>query len=240
MHDSNNETFACYHSETDSVSDTCGGDRCRSADDCDRGQQCLDISMWWEGIGKPGVSCDYDATRCVTSAMAEAVLGVPSSALFPLCRDVSNFPGTCEQGWTPGGSYLAERVYGTGDSCPNGICDDGEYPNICAADCNCGDGECAPAEIGECIADCGECGDGNPDPWETPKTCPEDAVVEHGDGSCDPSEVITFPEDCGCGEASVAFRDFAAVCGDGLCQPGGPPSRDVRHLSARLRPGYAF
>jgi hypothetical protein len=110
---------------------------------------------------------------------------------------------------------------GQAGSCGNGTCDPGEYPATCPADCKCGDGVCAPAEVGNCVVDCGFCGNGLRDPWETPKTCPRDAPVAAGDGSCDASEVGTGSPDCGCGATSATFSDFAAVCGDGACSPGG-------------------
>jgi cysteine-rich repeat protein len=211
--------FVCYDASVGGPGQLCGGAHCFFEGECGSGEACVDTRPASTAV--PNTLCGIRDGRCVSNALAEANFGYPPSALIPACSD--GLPGSpmCAQGWSPGGPFGIEQIVRISGSCGDGVCGPGEYPATCPADCRCGDGVCSPSEIGTCYADCGMCGDGKRDAWETPKNCPQDAMVLAGDRSCDASEVGSTSGDCACGAASVAFADFPAVCGDGVCTPGG-------------------
>lgn len=111
--------------------------------------------------------------------------------------------------------------------CGNGVCELGEGPAICPADCGggattaqptCGDGVCNGAEsCSTCGIDCGACapacGDGACNGSETCGNCPSDCgacAPVCGDAICNGSETCSnCAEDCG---------TCAPVCGDGACK----------------------
>jgi hypothetical protein len=210
-------SFACYDTSIGGPDALCGRSHCLYEGDCKSGEACVDTRPG--SSAAPNTLCGVRDGRCVSNATAEAVFGYPVPALMPACSESPSMITMCVQGWSPGGPFGLTQVARLSDSCGDGICGPGEYPGTCPTDCRCGDGVCAPSEIGNCYADCGMCGDGKRDAWETPKNCPQDALVAAGDRSCDASEVGS--SDCACGAASVAFADFPSVCGDGVCQPGG-------------------
>lgn len=112
------------------------------------------------------------------------------------------------------------------ETCSNGMCDPGENPLECPADCprlTCPNGACEPGEsVDVCAADCvPSCGDCACDPGETAATCPLDCGT-CGDGWCVAAcgevlveDFLNCPTDCAC----VRECDGRA-CGDDGC--GGP------------------
>jgi hypothetical protein len=95
--------------------------------------------------------------------------------------------------------------------CGNHMCDPGETPQSCPADCSgsmCGNHMCEAGETSQsCPADCSTCGNHVCDSGETAQTCPADCVV-CGNNVCDPGETPqSCPGDC-------------STCGNHVCDPG--------------------
>lgn len=216
------DEFACFDLVLDVVCNDCAGTPCYDCGACDPGQSCVDPHLP-PGATSPGNLCSADGGKCVSNAVAEAVLGYNPGQLLQACSH-GGFPGQrCVAGWRPGGIYAVEAVIAEFGSCGNGICDDWESPVTCLVDCYCGDGVCSGLEYisGNCVVDCGTCGDGLCRSPETPKNCPADCEVVVGDGSCSlfefQSNLLT---DCGCPD-SPSYTDYPGWCGDGVCQKGG-------------------
>jgi hypothetical protein len=196
--------FACYDRYTQLFSNYCGGKSCFYSGDCDKGQACVDVYVLPSGDDRrEGTFCSSQGGRCFSNASAEAIFGWHASALLMPCTDcVPGYAGmTCEAGWKPGGTYIAQRVTGKCGACPNGLCDEWETYLSCPEDC--------PAEF---------CGDSACGKLETPKNCSVDCGPDPvcGDGSCDGDEVTSCAEDCGC-LGSPALADYPSLCGDGYC-----------------------
>lgn len=216
----NSDLFRCYNEETGTIEKFCIGNDCfGTACNCDPGESCVDTTDM-EMAPATGKNCWLlTGGSCISNAIAEAVYGISPVQLFGYC-----FPGclggmTCDAGWKSGinGSYAYERVVGTCGSCGNATCDEGELPENCPQDCNCGDGICHPTELESCSADCNSCGDGTCQPWESPRSCPVDCYPSCGDGWCEIYEYMSCPEDCVCPDA-IYYPGIYAICGDGYCQ----------------------
>lgn len=218
--------FSCWSEGTESASATCGGDPCFYSGDCSSAEECVDAETWHaEGSTDvvPGTLCSLDGGRCVSNAVAEFVFGYSSAELLPACSRTSGPPYSkkCQVGWEPGGAYAISRIAAPPGACGDDVCDSdkGEWATNCH-DCFCGDGVCDTSEPGDCTVDCGYCGDAYCDELETRKSCFEDCGRFEpvcGDGSCEPSEVESCTTDCGC-DVSPYLSDFAAACGDAVCQ----------------------
>jgi hypothetical protein len=142
-----------------------------------------------------------------------------------------------------GQQYIADAHHALGYEdapgqtvCGDAVCDPGETPANCPADCPdvCGDGLCTGSEDpANCSADCPDvCGDGLCTGSEDAANCSADCPDICGDGLCTGSEdELNCPEDCasacipdGQGLGCTASTDCCS--GIGNCT-GGKPSRRV-------------
>jgi hypothetical protein len=138
--------------------------------------------------------------------------------------------GTCQAGTT--GKVCKAGAFTS--SCGDGVCDCGETPASCAADCpnKCNNGSCAdqgncipngvcepgtPGQVCSMGAFASSCGDGRCDCGETPATCPGDCGCAQGEcsagGKCYAREACMGTMVCG-------FMGFTASCGDRICDCG--------------------
>lgn len=213
--------FGCYQSASGEVVRYCGGAACyATATNCAPGQACVDTIAQ---TTPPGKACWLTVGgACVSNALAEAVFGWPANELIPPAPGYPGYP-EYDAGWQTGvdGRFAYERVVGaTGAVCGNAVCEAGEYPGTCPADCTCGDGVCHPVEAGSCEADCGACGDGSCAAWESPRTCAVDCPATAADRWCELDESWSNPADCPCPDGAY-YPGIYAICGDAYCQDGG-------------------
>jgi hypothetical protein len=179
-------------------------------------------SVFWSSyLG--AASADYGYGIAVGMDGSATVSGETYSTDFP----VPNGYDTTHGG---GSDALVTQVV----ACGNGVCDAGEDPCICAADCgadSCGNGCCGASENPcTCAADCPDaCGDGCCAVSETACTCADDCGADTcGNGCCGAAESeCNCPGECGdlCGDGCCTGSENPCICpadcpGAGSCGNG--------------------
>ena len=200
---------------------------CSVASDCDDSNDCTQDSCLADGtcLNTPltGDACDdgnacTDGDTCTTGVCAgTAVICDDSNG----CTEDSCDPkaGCMFDNLTDGSACEDGSLCTAGDECQAGVCQSGENPWNCPADCTicgdavcgtgedldncpvdcdtaCGNGLCEGGETPqECAVDCGWCGDDKCSFGETPEGCPGDCSAECGDGECE-EELGETEESC--------------------------------------------
>jgi hypothetical protein len=147
--------------------------------------------------------CERGGAQMKRTVWMCAVIAAMSLAACGDGRDV----GDDDDGTIPAGDFV----------CGNDVCEDGETPHNCPADCTparCGDDTCNGDEtVDTCPQDCVVCGDEVCSSTEDLASCPADCAV-CGDSICSSTEsATTCAQDC---LAALAVQNVSSFTISGL------------------------